>query len=224
MKNCINIKFVYFSHEEKKKKLQTRIETQWRESVYRPAGLTCFTKKQTKEKPTAHCRTEKRMLFVCVCGCNGLFIIIATGRWGFKDLIQTYSHLFMLFQKMSLLSDGCAFISAQPRPSSICVSSRAWAFHQRDSICFFSFVWAVFYLSFFSSDGVRKSRVQAMIELSLSTGWSDIAVMGACGGVSGLGLDPVAKSLEEPDAFRSKIVQNASPLKVLIKKLLSVMS
>lgn len=103
---------------------------------------------------TVHSRIEKSVLFVC--GRNGLFIVITTGRWGFEDPLKTYSHLFMLFQKISLLSDGCAFISTQSRPSSICVSSKAWAFHQRDSICFFSFVRSVFYLSPVSSDGVRS--------------------------------------------------------------------
>lgn len=127
---------------------------------------------------TAHSRIEKSVLFVC--GRNGLFIIISMGRWCFEDLVKTYSHLFMLFQKMSLLSDGCAFISAQPQLSSICVPSKAWAFHQRDSIWFFSFVWSVFYLSPVSSDGVRRSRAQAMTVpySELSAGLSDIAGSG----------------------------------------------
>lgn len=123
-------------------------------------------------RKTAHSRIETSMLFVC--GRNGLFIIISTGRWGFKDLIQTYSHLFMLFQKMSLLSDGHAFISAQPRPPSICVSSKGRAFHQCDSICFFSFARTVFYLSLYSSDCVRRSRAKAMIKCRLeSESWSE---------------------------------------------------
>lgn len=73
------------------------------------------------------------MLLSCVL--NNLLIIITKQTCGFENFAKTYSHLFMLLRKRSLLSKWSTFISAQSRSSSICVSSR--------TLPFISVIWSV---------------------------------------------------------------------------------
>lgn len=112
-------------------------------------------------------------------------------------------HYYQTGVLSSLLSLGRHPFASHPKPGPFISVIRS----------VFSFVQAVFYLSLSPSDDVRRSRLQAMIELSLSVGRIDNAGLGdswgSGGAVSRPLPDSIAKGLKQQDAFRSETVQDA---------------